>query len=231
MEAFFIQTWTGTLAGEQAAMYYADMVNEADDHDGLAYLGYKSAGYLGGILASLWTPDTAFDTVFTLGTAGIGGSFNTASRASQSAAFGFRGFFVGEATFASTSRLYWGARAGGAKVANASLHHWLLPQRWAVSKGGWISDKIVNAGWNIMELPNYYGVFHRSLGLNQYMGFAMRWGPRNIFNKGLPMFHRMSHHQIKAYSLEQGIRALTIGLPIAGAATGGWLGVEIENDF
>lgn len=33
-----------------------------------------------------------------------------------------------------------------------------------------------NAGFNLMELPAARGIFHRSLPLNQWMGFAARWG-------------------------------------------------------
>jgi hypothetical protein len=62
---------------------------------------------------------------------------------------------------------YWASR-GPAK--GRSLHHWLFPQRATGVPVG-----IRNAGWNTFELPPMRGIFHRSLDLNGWMGFARRW--------------------------------------------------------
>ena len=52
----------GTLAGLEAQRYYADMVIDPNS----SILSYSFA-YTGGVLSSLWTPCTAFDTGLTLG--------------------------------------------------------------------------------------------------------------------------------------------------------------------
>jgi hypothetical protein len=65
------------------------------------------------------------------------------------------------------SPAYW-ARRGPAH--GRSLHHWLFPQR-----ATWVPEGVRNAGWNLVELPKLQGVFHRSLGWNQWMGYARRW--------------------------------------------------------
>ena len=219
-----------TSDGDYAAMYYADLLLEGEEEGGFYGFVKKAGGYLGGSFASLWTPDTAIETIINLSTAGIGTGATAATRGSQAAAFGFRRFFYNgtketfKKTFQETSRLYWGARAGGARGARATLHHWLFPQRWARSNGGLIPDGLVNAGWNILELKNYTNRFwyrkliHRKLGLNTYMGFAPKWGRKQL------------RHVIKAHCLEWGIRIGILGSPIAGTAIGWYIGVEMEDD-
>jgi RHS repeat-associated protein len=103
---------------------------------------------------------------------------------------------------------YWAARGA---AEGRSLHHWMIPQRAA-----WAPEGLRNAGWNLLELPAFRGVFHRSLGLNQWMGFARNWGPP---------------HAWRAAAVENSIR---VGIPTAagGAGYGGYkLGsVVIEAD-
>jgi hypothetical protein len=67
--------------------------------------------------------------------------------------------------FTQVSRAYW-KKYGPA--AGRSLHHWLFPQRAA-----WIPQGLRNAGFNLIELPH---LLPGTLGLNQWMGFAVRWG-------------------------------------------------------
>jgi hypothetical protein len=111
----------------------------------------------------------------------------------------FGRFFYDSRPFAQISREYW-ARMGGAN--GASLHHWLLPQRWNLPVG------IQNAGFNLLNLPSFQGVFHPTLGLNQWMGFASRWG---------------GFHAQAAAFVENSIR---IGIP-ASLATGGYIGSQV----
>jgi hypothetical protein len=96
------------------------------------------------------------------GFAGMALSIGTALRA------GAAKLFYNPESFTKISRQYWGARGG---ANGASLHHWLFPQS---AKN--IPVGIRNAGFNLIALPAFKGVFHRSLGLNQWMGFAQRWG-------------------------------------------------------
>jgi RHS repeat-associated protein len=86
------------------------------------------------------------------------------------------------------SREYW-KRRGPAN--GRSLHHWAIPQR-----AKWVPEGIRNAGWNLLELPAMRGVFHRNLGLNQWMGLARQWGPgarlgaaamENAIRLGIPL--------------------------------------------
>lgn len=81
-------------------------------------------------------------------------------------------FFVDPRTFSQVSRGYW---AENGPAMGRSLHHWLLPQRLG------LPNAIQNAGFNLVEMEGYVGVFHRSLGLNQWMGFASRWGASSAF--------------------------------------------------
>jgi hypothetical protein len=103
----------------------------------------------------------------------------------------FRRFFYDARDFKQAiSREYWETR----RPANGrSLHHWLFPQR-----ATWIPEGIRNAGFNLLELPAYRGVFHRSLALNQWMGLAPNW-------RGL--------RSAAAIATENGIR---VTLPVAG---------------
>jgi hypothetical protein len=95
------------------------------------------------------------------------------------------------------SSQYWRGAANG-----RSLDHWLIPQSSkAVPRG------VRNAGFNLLELPPMTGVFHRSLGLNQWMGFATRWGGSTA---------------AFARSMRVGV-TLT---PPAAAGFSGWLGYE-----
>jgi hypothetical protein len=111
----------------------------------------------------------------------------------------FGRFFYDPRPFTTISKEYW-TRMGGAN--GASLHHWLLPQRWNLPVG------IQNAGFNLLNLPSFQGVFHRTLGLNQWMGFAPRWG---------------GFHAQAAAFVEHSIR---IGIP-ASLAGGGLIGSQV----
>jgi len=98
---------------------------------------------------------------------------------------------------------YWAAR-GGAK--GHSLHHWLIPQRAGIPQG------IQNAGFNLINLPSMRGVFHASLDVNTWMGWARNWGPQ---------------HAARAARVENGIR---IGIPLLGTGTA-YVGYEVGGEL
>jgi RHS repeat-associated protein len=112
-----------------------------------------------------------------------------------------RQFFWNSRRFQAVSRAYW--RANG-PANGRSLHHWLLPQRW-----NFIPQGLRNAGFNLLELPK---VLPGNLGLNQWMGFAVRWG---------------GYRAVLAYTVENGIRIL-IPLSIYEAAN---VGSDNEADI
>ncbi|HID22137.1 MAG TPA: hypothetical protein EYP14_07015 [Planctomycetaceae bacterium] len=97
------------------------------------------------------------------------------------------------------SEEYWAIRG---PAMGRSLHHWLIPQRWRFVPSG-----IRNAGFNLVELPSLWGVFHPSLSLNSWMGFAPRWGGTQRFF---------------ALAVENGIRG---GIPLSlfSSACGGYI--------
>jgi hypothetical protein len=98
---------------------------------------------------------------------------------------------------------YWSARGG----ANGhSLHHWLFPQRAGIPQG------IQNAGFNLINLPPMRGVFHRSLDVNTWMGWARNWGPQ---------------HAARAAWVENGIR---VGIPALGTGTA-YVGYEVGGEL
>ncbi len=109
-------------------------------------------------------------------------------------------FFYDSRNFATISRNYWAGSAG-----NRSLHHWLIPQRFTRVPVGFR-----NAGFNLVALPGLRGVFHRSLTLNTWMGFALRWG---------------GTHATRASVVEWGIR-FAIPVSIGG---GVYLGTVIDD--
>ena len=122
-------------------------------------------------------------------------------------AFGLHGigrFFFNPRAFSTISRQYW-ARYGPA--AGRSLHHWLIPQRWT-----WIPQGIRNAGFNLLRLPK---VLPGSLGLNQWLGFAIRWG---------------GYRRVVAFLVENGIRILIPASIFGGAYSGAWLGNEDHDN-
>ena len=74
-------------------------------------------------------------------------------------------FFWNNRAFSQISRAYW-KKYGPA--AGRSLHHWFFPQ-----SAKWVPQGLRNAGFNLIELPH---LLPGNLGLNQWMGFAVRWG-------------------------------------------------------
>ncbi|HVR39063.1 MAG TPA: Ig-like domain-containing protein [Thermoanaerobaculia bacterium] len=145
---------------------------------------------------SLVTLDSAANATNTIRTA-------TAVADNASRLTRMRRFFYDPRPFREISRAYWEARG---PANGASLHHWLFPQRAAMIPVG-----LRNAGFNLLELGAFRGIFHRSLSLNTWMGFALRWGGARARN---------------AQIVENSIR---VGLPAA--ATGaGVLGYEIGKE-
>lgn len=131
----------------------------------------------------------------------------TQSRIIHSYALRVGRFFYDPRSFRTISRVYWAAQ-GGAR--GASLHHWLIPQRWSFIPAG-----IRNAGFNLLHLPK---VLRGNLGINQWMGFALRWG-------GWKM--------TVAMTIENGIRVLIplslYGGAGAGIRAGQWLDKQING--
>ena len=65
-------SYLGTAAGEDALGFYADLIVEGEHQGGLLGGLKQTGGYVGGLLSALWTPETATQTAFTLGMAGVG---------------------------------------------------------------------------------------------------------------------------------------------------------------
>jgi RHS repeat-associated protein len=112
-------------------------------------------------------------------------------------------FFYDSRTFTTISRQYW-QKFGPA--SGRSLHHWLIPQRWT-----WISEGVRNAGFNLLRLPK---LLPGSLGLNQWIGFALRWGGTRT---------------VVAVLVENGIRVIIPITALASYHAGKWLGNEIAE--
>jgi hypothetical protein len=112
-------------------------------------------------------------------------------------------FFWDSRSFQAISRQYWKPwkEFGGAQ--GQSLHHWLIPQRWGFPQG------LQNAGFNLLTLPK---ILPGRLGLNQWMGFAVRWG---------------GTRGVVAVGVENGIR---IAVPLAAAAAAN-VGFRAGNEF
>ncbi len=66
------RTWAGrwmpvtTEAGTEAAQSYADLVVEGQRRGGVGGFFHQAGGWIGGFFASLWTPETASETVIAL---------------------------------------------------------------------------------------------------------------------------------------------------------------------
>jgi RHS repeat-associated protein len=113
-------------------------------------------------------------------------------------------FFWDNRAFDIIRRQYW-QQYGPA--SGRSLHHWLVPQRWT-----WLPQGIRNAGFNLLEMPK---ILSGPLGLNQWMGFALRWG---------------GSRYVVAMMIEGEIKVL---LPITALATyhaGKWAGNELAAE-
>ena len=82
---------------------------------------------------------------------------------------GIAGFFTNTEKFRKYSKVYWKIR-GGAK--NMSLDHWMISQ--AAARNGKVSAKIVNGGWNLLEMPKTW---------NRWLGFAPNWKNRPLQRK------------------------------------------------
>lgn len=110
-----------------------------------------------------------------------------------------RRFFWDNRKFDAVRKAYW--KANG-PANGRSLHHWLIPQRMSR-----IPQGLRNAGFNLLELPK---VLSGNLGLNQWMGFAVKWG---------------GYRMVIAYTIENGIK-IAIPLAIYEAAT---IGTDNSN--
>ena len=66
------ESYLGIAAGEEARGFYADLVVKGERQGGAWGSVEKGLGYTLGFFAALWTPETATQTAFILGTAGVG---------------------------------------------------------------------------------------------------------------------------------------------------------------
>ena len=107
---------------------------------------------------------------------------------------GVASFFYNARSFSSISRAYWLARGG---TAGMSPDHWAISQ--AAARSGAVSSGVVNAGWNLLEMPRTW---------NTWLGFAPRWG---------------GSQAVLANATRTGIQAGVPGL----AAAGGYAGYQI----
>jgi RHS repeat-associated protein len=177
---------------------------------GAAVAGYEAVGTMGLHIAVRYPGAVLAGTVITAGINGntLPGMGTTASVAQSEGAAANRlsRFFYDPRNFKTeVSPEYWLSRSAD----GASLHHWLIPQR-----AGWVPQGIRNAGFNMVELPAFRGVFHRSLGLNQWMGFARNWGPGPARQAAL---------------VENGIRLAIPGSIVGGGAAGGYVGYKLAE--
>ena len=108
---------------------------------------------------------------------GVGGFGRAGATAEGSVLQKTGRFFYDPGPFRTISREYWNLNG---PANGASLHHWLFPQRVT-----FVSAGIKNAGFNLIKLPAMRGVFHETLGLNQWMGFARNWGPAAARNAAI----------------------------------------------
>jgi RHS repeat-associated protein len=173
----------GTHAGAEAAQYWADLVVQGERQGGFAGGLKQAVGWTAGLFASLWTPETAVDTAFTLATAGLGpgtaggrllgrafagvGAGLSRAFAGPWRAFGnvgrlltnprinysIKNLFWDPRTFRAVSQQYW-RLSGGA--GGKALHHWLFQHQ-----STWIAQGFRNAGLNLLEIP---------ASLNTWMG-------------------------------------------------------------
>jgi hypothetical protein len=127
------------------------------------------------------------------------------SSANQSGLFTrARRFFYDNRNFRREISPEYGSARGGAN--GHSLHHWLFPQRAGIPQG------IQNAGFNLINLPPMRSVFHRSLDVNTWMGWARNWGPQ---------------HAARAAWVENGIR---VGIPALCTGTA-YVGYEVGGEL
>lgn len=179
---------------------------------GIAATGYEVAGSTGLRIAVQFPKVVAAGTAIT---AGINGNTlpsmgttapSSVAQGGSAAASRIPRFFYDPRNFkGEISPEYWASRSAD----GASLHHWLIPQR-----AGWVPQGIRNAGFNMVELPAFRGVFHRSLGLNQWMGFARNWGPGPARQAAL---------------VENGIRLAIPGSIVGAGAAGGYVGYQLAE--
>jgi len=102
-------SWPGARLGADAALYYADLVVRGQEDGGTRGAIQQAIGWTGGLLASLWTPETAPDTALVLGTA-AGGGIAGGSR------LGTAGEAISTAAAAATAwdaGIAWGEALGG----------------------------------------------------------------------------------------------------------------------
>lgn len=191
--------YLGTGYGDEAVAYWAQRWAQT----GNALFAVP------GLFASLWTPDTWLDTASVI--SGARALRGAAQLTTGDLMLSVRQFLWDPRRFSTVSRDYHSAyRAIHGVRGDFELDHLLIPQSWRHVPQG-----LRNAGFNLLELPNMPGIFHHSLTLNQWMGFAPRWGK--------PMT------TLAAEGTHWGIRG-AVGLGMTGAAKRGWdLGTHVNT--
>ena len=148
-----------TETGEESAQWWADRYVESDSI-------VEKAGYgFGGLLASLWTRETAVDTATTLLTmGGLAKGIHLAVKGSWRAfgntmkllrnprnTFKFRHVFFNNKTFSSVSRQYWRASKG---AKGKALHHWMFQ-----NQSKWVPRWMRNSAFNLLEIPGEFNTW------------------------------------------------------------------------
>ena len=186
----------GTQAGQEAAERYAAVYGSTRwTRQPMTKFGAGA----GGVFASLWTPDTAVATALTLGS-GLAAAYSPVTAGSRNI-----GFFSESRAFSTVRSLYSKA-SGGLRARGMSLDH-MIPQRWAASRGGVIPDRLVNAGWNLLEISG------RTNSLMSPAARAAMGGMRGIYYTALR-------------------RIISIGVPLsfpAAAYVGAKVGLALQN--